>query len=106
MGFPPGMPGAPVVAPIREKEPAPRGKLGDLPWGRINSWRCGAYTRDGAPQSDLLQTVPSQGIIRMSVRADICAGTVFAVLRDYAVPNWLSGSLAATHSPKPSLGGR
>ncbi|MGO8900085.1 MAG: hypothetical protein ACLQU5_17285 [Isosphaeraceae bacterium] len=39
----------------------------------------------------VLQTGALQGIIRISMRAQTCAGTAFAVSYDYAGPDWLRG---------------
>src|SRR5208337_5345135 len=39
----------------------------------------------------VLQTGALQGIIRIYMRAEVCAGTAFAVSHDYAGPDWLRG---------------
>ena len=39
----------------------------------------------------VLQTGALQGIIRISMRAEACASTAFAVSHDYAGPDWLWG---------------
>jgi hypothetical protein len=44
-----------------------------------------------SPRDDILQTRTLQGIIRMSIGAEICVGTAFTVSHDYAGRNRLWG---------------
>ena len=56
--------------------------------------------------SRVLQTGALQGIIRIYMRAEVCAGTAFAVSHDYAGPDCLrgvngNGCASITHLRRP-----